>query len=197
MLYTAFSRGFIASAFSATLALSACQNDKVAPYQQLTPEERAWAAPYQADTEWRFRGSRGTERIYRMQSFSDEKQALLDRDGKAEAYVDVLQASFYRADTVASPRAALLLTGRAATSTVSPARFSFENCFVDLPVDELAKQRPLPTGFTLLPQFTTSTRTYQNVLHYHQTQYFTADLYYSKELGVVRYVEKGITWDRL
>lgn len=185
MLYTAFSRGFIASTFSVTLALSACQKDKVAPYQQLTPEERAWAAPYQADTEWRFRSSRGTERIYRVQSFSDEKQALLDRDGKAEAYVDVLQASFYRTDTT-HLGASLLLTGRAAASTLSPARFSFEKCFIDLPMDELAKQRPLPTGFVLLPQLNTSVRTYQDVLHYHQTQYFTVDMYYSKDLGVVR-----------
>ncbi|GGE93708.1 hypothetical protein [Hymenobacter cavernae] len=202
MIRPAFPRTFANLAFAAILGLGACKKEDPPFYNQLTAEQRTWTAPYQANTEWRFRSNRGVERTYRVQRFSDQKLDFPRKNGQAEGYIDIFEALFYRADTVAKPMATFLLTGQRTSLAVNPAHFHFEHCFTDLPINELATQQPLPAGYELLPLFTTSTGTYQNVLHYHFTQpvlnqSVTGDVFYTKEQGVVRYVSKGLTWDRL
>jgi len=197
MIYPAFPRTLATLALAAILGLEACKKEEPVFYDQLTAEQRAWTAPYQANTEWHFRSNRGVERTYRVQWFSDRKSEFPGKNREADGYIDVFEVLFHRTDTTAKPIVTFLLSGQRASQTVKPAHFSFENCFTDLPINELATQQPLPAGYELLPQFMTSTSTYQNVLHYHYSQYATGDLYYTKEQGVIRYVSKGLTWDRL
>ena len=195
MRHFAFNRAVAILAFASTLGLSACSKDEPVPYYQLTEVQRAWAAPYKADTQWRFRSTRGTERTYRVQHFSDEKLANKGRKGKTESYTDVFVANFYRADTVSSPRASFLTSGQMGSS-LSPVKFDIEGSFLTLPIEQLAAQQPLPAGYEFLSHFTTSTGAYLGVLHYTSSAR-TSEVFYTKEQGVVRFVEKGIVWDRL
>ena len=175
--------------------LGAC--DKEVPYYQLTAEQRAWAAPYKPDTEWRFRSSRGAERAYRVQLFSDKKEKMPGPNGKPESYTDIVSATFYRPDSITKPSGLFTLAAPSGPKAVPLARVSLAMGFMELPIQAIAAQQPLPAGYELLPQLTTSTHTYSNVLHYRYTQPVVGELFYSQGQGVVRFVEKAIVWDRL
>lgn len=182
------------------------------PEYQFSQTEQSWAAPYRLGEEWRFRNAQGYERRYQVKGLSDQQLSGMAPGSQRVAYYrQGLSARLERVDSgyvaldrrgqylatfslkAAVPKAAEPLT---AELTWGPAQ---------LRLPTAAPAQELPADVRLLPTVSLGSRVYQNIWEY--TSLLTSasrpaagqvrQMYYSKENGVVRFIEAdGTVWDR-
>ncbi|GAB2969008.1 hypothetical protein GCM10027048_44690 [Hymenobacter coalescens] len=218
-----FRRPTLPAALVASLLLPGCgtglfpePEQPELPQYQLNAAEQAWAAPYRLGEEWRFRNANGYERRYQVKGLSDQQLPGLTPGTQRVGYFQQgLGARLERVDSayVARPeqqryQATFTMTAGVAAKTAAvpmSAELAWGPARLLLPVAQVNAQQPLPVDVRLLPSITLGTRAYQNILEYTSLQTSAAHLpawqvqrvYYSKENGVVRFVEAGGTvWDR-
>ncbi|KAA9338164.1 hypothetical protein F0P96_04770 [Hymenobacter busanensis] len=217
-------RASLLLALTSSLALSGCGNgffpdmdDEELPHYTLSAQEQAWVTPYRLGEEWRFRNAAGYERRYQVRGLTDRTwPGHPAGSSMMQYYQQEVGARVERVDSAYDQRAdqykfaATMVVGAAIKFEAQPlplmARFEWGSTALALPVAEVNSMRPLPAGVRLLPAATFGSQTYQNVLEYTNLQpradqplapWVTTRLYYSREQGVVRFVEAdGTVWDR-
>ncbi|GAA4374641.1 hypothetical protein GCM10023186_06250 [Hymenobacter koreensis] len=209
---------------TASLVLSGCGNgffpemdDKELPHYKLAATEQAWVTPYQVGTEWRFRNAAGYVRRYQVKGFSDRVLPGIPTNSfsvqyyqqEAGARLERVDSAFYQRPD-GYKHAATFTISAAADFQNQPlpltARLEWGLAKLPLPIAEVNSRQTLPTGVLLLPEAVFAGRTHQNVLVYPNLQaqpgekleaWMVTSIYYTKELGVVRFVEaNGTVWDR-
>jgi hypothetical protein len=184
----------------------------------LSAEQRAWAAIYQDGNTWRFKSeANGYEQTYRIHNLENKKQGHSGGkfDVTAEYFGEELYAEVERTDSAYSrPRVNFHyrdLYVQAQTTQSNPngqGRFSLNwaGTVVPLAVDDFEKGSIVFANWQLVPQATYQGRTYQNVFVYTaprlplqlQGPNHAAQIYYTKQDGVIRFVEfSGQVWNRL
>ncbi|UYZ59390.1 hypothetical protein [Hymenobacter latericus] len=202
-----------------TLLLSACdgalpgaESDEPTHYV-LSQQEQAWVAPYRLGEEWRFANQAGYERRYQVKGLSDKSQpGMASKGARVQFYQQEVGTRLERVDSAYYERrnagqfAAAFTLGAAAGPQPLEAALQWGNLQLPLPVAELESQQALPPNVRLLPSLAVGGRTFSNVLEYPALQPAASQavpawqvqrVYYTKEYGVVRFVEAGGTvWDR-
>jgi hypothetical protein len=185
------------------------------PQYQLSAAEQAWAAPYRLGEEWRFRNAAGYERRYQVKGLADQQlPGMVPGTQRVGYYQQGLGARLERVDSAYVERpeqgryqATFSLTAAVPTMPTKPlaAQLSWGAVQLSLPAAALEQQQALPVDVRLLPTITLGNQPYQNVLEYTSLQTSAARVpawqvqrvYYTKENGVVRFVEaNGTVWDR-
>lgn len=184
------------------------------PEYRLSPADQAWAAPYRLGEEWRFRNAAGYERRYQVKGLAEQELPGLAAGSRRVSYRQQgLGARLERIDSgyVARPTAARYLASFSLQAAVPAAaqplqaQLRWGPTELLLPAAAVDAHQPLPADVRLLPASTLGTRTYQNVLEYTSLLTSAArvpagqlrQVYYTKENGVVRFVEAdGTVWDR-
>ncbi|KUG06983.1 hypothetical protein [Solirubrum puertoriconensis] len=220
LLYPLVQRLPLLGSLMLTLLLGAC--DSVMPgaeseeptHYTLSQQEQAWTTPYRLGEEWRFVNQAGYERRYQVKGLSDKDQpGMASKGARVQYYQQEVGTRLERVDSAYYERAdaarfaASFTLGAAAGQQPLEAALQWGNLQLPLPVAELENQQTLPAGVRLLPSLTAGGRIFNNVLEYPTLQpaanqaaaaWQVQRVYYTKEYGVVRFVEAGGTvWDRL
>jgi hypothetical protein len=221
-LLTWFARPVLPAALLAALVLPGCGTglfpepaEQELPQYALSAADQAWATPYRLGEEWRFRNAAGYERRYQVKGLADQQlPGLRAGTQRVGYYQQGLSARLARVDsgyvsraTVGNYQASFSLTAAVPGGAPQPltADLNWGLTHLSLPAAALDARQALPVDVRLLPTVTLGNRSYQNVLEYSSLQTSAARvpawqvqrLYYTKENGVVRFVEAGGTvWDR-
>ena len=212
-------RPVLPAALAAVLLLPGCgtglfpePEDQELPAYGFEAAEQAWATPYRLGEEWRFRNAQGYERRYQVKGLADQQLSGLAPGTQRVAYYrQGLSARLERVDSgyVERPlRERYLATfslKAAVPKAAEPllAELTWGPSQLRLPTTAPAQE--LPADVRLLPTASLGPREYHNVWEY--TSLLTSasrpvagqlrQVYYSKENGVVRFIEAdGTVWDR-
>ncbi|TLM90105.1 hypothetical protein [Hymenobacter jeollabukensis] len=212
-------RPVLPTALAAVLLLPGCGSglfpepeSSEIPEYQISQAEQAWATPYRLGEEWRFRDAAGYERRYQVKGLADQQLSGMAAGSQRVAYYrQGLSARLERVDSgyVALDRRGQYLASFSLKAAVPKAaepltaELTWGPAQLRLPAAAAAQE--LPADVRLLPTASLGSRVYQNIWEY--TSLLTSasrpaagqlrQLYYSKENGVVRFVEAdGTVWDR-
>ncbi|RAK65088.1 hypothetical protein DLM85_16215 [Hymenobacter edaphi] len=219
MLSTWLRRPVLPTALAAGLLLPGCGSglfpepeSQELPVYQVSQAEQVWATPYRLGEEWRFRNAAGYERRYQVKGLADQQlPGIALGSQRVQYYRQGLSARLERVDSgyVARPdqdKYLATFSMKAAvpkTTELLTVELTWGPSRLQLPAT--AQPAALPADVRLLPTATLGTRQYQNVWEYTSLLTSAArvpagavrQVYYTKENGVVRFVEaNGTVWDR-
>ncbi|MCC3157535.1 hypothetical protein LJ737_09810 [Hymenobacter sp. 15J16-1T3B] len=219
MLPTWLRRPVLPTALAAVLLLPGCgtglfpePEGQETPEYQISQAEQAWATPYRLGDEWRFRNAAGYERRYQVKGLADQQlPGMAAGSQRVQYYRQGLSARLERVDSgyVARPGQQQYLAQfsmkAAVPKSAEPLTVELTWGPSQLRLPAAAQPGALPADVRLLPAATLGTRQYQNVWEYTSLLTSAArvpagavrQVYYTKENGVVRFVEaNGTVWDR-
>ena len=180
------------------------------PQHQLTADELSWAAPYMANTEWRFRNAAGYQRVYRIARSETKLEGL--GGGKSSIcpnlYRQEFESTIERTDStnIRSNQRFFMQAKINDSSSPFNGGLTWGSVSFQAPIDRLIiGGTSVGPECELLPQLTIGNRTYVRVLK-STAGGGSAPLprpsdphivYMTSEAGLIRIMERGGTvWDR-